>query len=199
VIEPTRTDRGASLPILPSETSQTPPAPQLPLRGPDGLLLGALKAVVRWIFLTSAAMRRRRGFSRYVLAGDCNQCAVCCEQPRLMVDWFTWNVQPFRRLFLAWQRAVNGFELVAAEPRHVFAFRCRYFDTQTRACTSYKTRPGMCRDYPRFLLEQPDPVFFSECGYRAVAANASRLLRIVNRADLSDEKREEMKRRLRLE
>jgi Fe-S-cluster containining protein len=171
----------------------------LPLRGADGPWLALLKAAARWVFLTSIAMRRRRGFSRYVLGGDCNQCAVCCEQPKLMVDWFTWNVKPFRRLFLAWQRVVNGFELFAAEPPNVFAFRCRYFDTAKRTCTSYATRPGMCRDYPLILLEQSNPTFYSECGYRAVAANASRLQRIVDRATLTDEKRAEMKRRLRLE
>jgi hypothetical protein len=57
----------------------------------------------------------------------------------------------------------------------------------------------MCRDYPLVLLEQSNPTFYSECGYRAVAANASRLLRIVNRSPLSEEERAEMKRRLRLE
>ena len=168
-------------------------------RGPDGLPLRAIKAFARAWFIVALKVRRREVFKRWVLAGECNQCAVCCERPSMMVDWAIWNVKPIRRLFLWWQRAVNGFELVAEEQPRTFAFRCHYFDTQKRVCTSYESRPGMCRDYPRLLLEQSDPTFYKECGYRAVASNSKSLLRIVERSPLSDAERAEMKRKLRLE
>ena len=169
------------------------------LRGRDGPFLRTIKATTRLSFRVSVALRRRGQFQRWVLAGDCNGCGVCCERPSIMVDWATWNVKAVRWLFLWWQRVVNGFELVAEEPQRVFAFQCRYFDTQNRKCLSYDSRPGLCRDYPRLLLEQSSPEFYKECSYRAVASNAKSLLRIVNRAPLTEDQRAEMKRKMRLE
>ena len=71
---------------------------------------------------------------------------------------------------------VNGFVLVAHEPRQrVLLFRCTHFEPVTRACDSYASRPGMCRDYPRLMLWQPGPEFLPGCGYRAIAPNAQGL------------------------
>ncbi len=115
------------------------------------------------------------------------------------VDWVTWNLPFVRAAFLWWQREVNGFELKGRERPRVFVFQCSYFDTATRRCTSYDSRPGMCRDYPRFLLEQAWPEFLPGCGYRPVIGNAARMLRVLNQAPMSDEKRAELRRRMRLE
>lgn len=81
-----------------------------------------------------------------------------------------------RAAFLWWQRVVNGFEMVSFERRPwSFSFRCTHFDEVTRTCDSYHSRPGMCRDYPRLLLDQPWPELFEACGYRAEPTNAPRL------------------------
>jgi hypothetical protein len=60
---------------------------------------------------------------------------------------------------------------------HSFVFECTHFDRITRRCDSYASRPGMCRDYPRVLLDQAAPALFRACGFRAVAPNAVGVLR----------------------
>jgi Fe-S-cluster containining protein len=103
-----------------------------------------------------------------------------------------------RRLFLWWQRRVNGFELRESRPRErVFVFECTHFDPVSRSCDSYETRPGMCRDYPRGLLDQAAPELFPDCGYRAVPANAERLAALID-ARLPPQRARELKRGLRI-
>ena len=87
-----------------------------------------------------------------------------------------WYLPTLRRLFLWWQRVVNGFELTGRDPRQrVFVFRCTHFDPTSRLCDSYDSRPGFCRDYPRGLLAQPSPQLLPGCGFRVVARNAEGL------------------------
>jgi Fe-S-cluster containining protein len=63
------------------------------------------------------------------------------------------GVPSLRRVFLWWQRVVNGFELKATHARErTFVFTCTHFDEATRLCDSYGSRPGLCRDYPRATL-----------------------------------------------
>jgi len=173
------------------------------LRDPDGFALRTLKAAARVTFDGPLRLRRiwarRRGAEAWKLGGDCQHCAACCERPSIQVDYLTWSLRMLRAPFLWWQRAVNGFELVEKERGRVFAFRCLYFEPVTRRCRSYQSRPGICRDYPRFMLEQPWPEFLPGCGYRAVSKNADRLLVTLGRASISEEKRAELKRRLKLE
>jgi hypothetical protein len=111
-----------------------------------------------------------------------------------------WSMPLLGRLFLAWQHHVNGFELARRdEEARTFVFRCSHFDAASRSCDSYESRPGMCRDYPRALLAQPDPEFFPQCGYRPVARNAARLVGELERRGIAPETVGEIKRRLRLE
>jgi hypothetical protein len=101
------------------------------------------------------------------------------------------------RVFLAWQRRVNGFELVGEDSAsRTFVFRCRHFDRETRSCDSYSSRPGMCRDYPRLLLWQSEPELLPGCGYRAVAPNAARLRERLAHLSLTPEQREKLERSL---
>ena len=81
----------------------------------------------------------------------------------------------------------------------VFIFRCTHFDWATRSCDSYGSRPGMCRDYPRVLLQQANPEFLPGCGYRPVAPNAERLVRSLERASVTREQRERLRKDLHLE
>jgi Fe-S-cluster containining protein len=168
---------------------------------PDGPLRRLIKAITRTLFLlerrTYRAYLRARGEERYVLGGECRSCAKCCEQPTLPLHPLIWYAPPLRTLFVMWQWYVNRFEYVRTDKdAHAFVFRCAHFDRDTRRCDSYESRPGICRDYPRFLLEQPWPELFEECGHRAVSKNADRLARALDQANLSPEQREKLKRRL---
>lgn len=46
-------------------------------------------------------------------------------------------------------------------------YECRWFDTETKACTNYVNRPPVCRDYPWYGAA-PDPAkaLPTECVYR---------------------------------
>jgi uncharacterized protein len=104
-----------------------------------------------------------------------------------------------RRAFLAWQRRVNGFELVSRDAaRRTFVFDCTHFDRKTRSCDSYASRPGMCRDYPRLLLWQPNPELLPGCGYRPVAPNAAALRESLARVSLTPEQRAKLEEGLHL-
>ena len=112
----------------------------------------------------------------------------------------TWSLPTLRRLFLGWQRRVNGFELTATDARaRLFVFRCSHYDRATRACDSYGSRPGMCRDYPRLLLWQPNPELLPGCGYRAMPPNVVGLRAALGRLPLTPEQRDKLRRGLRLD
>lgn len=162
-----------------------------------------VKAIARALFRAEIGARRaidrRRGRESWILGGDCGGCAKCCEAPSIQVDKITWYLPSARRLFLWWQRVVNGFELTGTEPKRTFVFKCSHFDPVTRRCDSYDTRPGICRDYPRFLLSEAWPEFFPGCGYRAIARNGKGLASALEKTALSDEEKAELRRKLRLE
>ncbi len=170
----------------------------------DGPGRRALKRVARWNFTVNLALTRawqhhRRG-EPYRLGGECRRCARCCEAPAIQVGRPTWYLPTLRRLFLAWQERVNGFVLVGRDrDQRAFIFRCTHFDPATRSCDSYDSRPGICRDYPRALLDQPNPQMLPGCGYRPVAANLEGLLRSLAARPLSPEARAKLVRGLHLE
>jgi hypothetical protein len=169
----------------------------------DAVLLRAVKRVALWGFRANLAVhrarRRRQGEEPFILGGGCRRSGACCEAPAIAVGRVTWSMRVVRRLFLAWQRRVNGFELVSADARaRLFVFRCSHFDPATRSCDSYGSRPGMCRDYPRLLLWQPNPEMLPPCGYRAIAPNAAGLRVSLERLELTPEQREKLRRGLRL-
>ena len=156
----------------------------------DGRLRRAVKAVARAGFRANLAAwrgwRSLRGDRPYLLGGACNLCAECCEAPAIKVWSLVWFLPSLRAAFLWWQRAVNGFDLVGRDAgQRVFVFRCTHFDPATRRCDSYESRPGMCRDYPRVLLDQAAPVMLPGCGYRPIAPRADALLRELRRLPLT--------------
>jgi Fe-S-cluster containining protein len=170
----------------------------------DGPVRRALKGVALSLFYVTRGIDRllarvaRR--APYRLGGDCRRCAACCEAPGIRVGFFTWYLPTLRRAFLAWQRAVNGFELTRNDSQsRVFVFRCTHFDAGTRSCDSYSSRPGMCRDYPRALLYQPHPELLPGCGYRPIARDAKRFLRLLDEQPLTVEQRARLKKNLFLE
>ena len=170
----------------------------------DGLGRRLLKRVALWNFTLELsvhrAWRRARKERPYVLAGDCRRCARCCEAPAIRVVPAVWHLAPLRRAFLWWQERVNGFRVTHELLRHrVFVFECTHFDSTSRSCDSYDSRPGMCRDYPRLLLHQPHPEFLPGCGYRALAPNAARLRDALQRAELEGAQRHQLEKDLGLD
>jgi Fe-S-cluster containining protein len=116
------------------------------------------------------------------------------------VGRFIWYFPLFQRAFLLWHRHVNGFEMVEKRRAdRAFIFRCTHFDPKTRRCDSYHSRPGMCRDYPRALLEQANPELFEGCGFKPVARDRVRLLRALEEQPLSEEQRAKLRKELYLE
>ncbi len=170
----------------------------------DGLALRALKRVLLWQYAVDSrlqrALARLRGERPWTLAGGCRRSARCCEAPALEAGLLNWSSPRVRRLFLAWQRRVNGFELSHVLPDdRLFVFRCTHFDRRTRSCDSYDSRPGICRDYPRLLLWQPQPELFAGCGYHALPPNAEGLRAALEKLELTKEQREKLRRGLRLD
>jgi len=170
----------------------------------DGPTRRVLKSLALAVFTIGVATDRllarvtRR--SPFLLGGDCQRCAACCESPAIRVGLLTWWMPTLRRAFLAWQKGVNGFSLRSSDrASRVFTFECSHFDRATRRCDSYDSRPGMCRDYPRALLYQPHPELLPGCGYRPIAPNAKRLLRVLDAQELTDEQRARLKKNLFLE
>ncbi len=163
----------------------------------DPLPIRLLKAVVRGAWTLEYAVRRTLQPSRYALAGACGGCAKCCERPSIRTGLFTRRLRRLRSAFVLWQRWVNGFELVEVDQQaQHFVFRCTHFDRGTRRCDSYASRPFLCRDYPRALLDQPWPELFPECGFRPLAKNAEAMLADLERRGIPEEKRGELERRL---
>jgi len=172
----------------------------------DGLVRRALKGAALGWFRATVGLDRlvagALGHRRYTLGGECRACAACCEAPSIRVGWLAWYLPTWRRLFLAWQERVNGFVLVEADRgARTFVFRCTHFDTRTRRCDSYESRPGMCRDYPRLQLYAASPEMLPGCGYRPVARGreAKRLLRVLSEQPMDDAQRARLKKDLFLE
>lgn len=137
---------------------------------------------------------------RYDLGGGCIACAKCCEAPGIQVGFLTWYLPLLRRIFLLWHRQVNRFELVETRrAERAFIFRCTHFDPRTRRCDSYHSRPGMCRDYPRLLLEQANPEFFEGCGFKAITKSRTSLLTSLEELQLTKEQMKKLKKGLYLE
>ncbi len=170
----------------------------------DGSLRRVVKAVARGAFFLNVqadrGLRRLRGEQTFLLGGSCQRCAACCEAPAIRVHALVWLAPTLRRAFLWWQRQVNGFALIEARRRErTFVFRCTHFDPGTRSCDSYASRPGMCRDYPRALLQQASPELLPGCGYRPLARNAEALRKALLDRPLTAEQHERLRRQLFLE
>jgi Fe-S-cluster containining protein len=170
----------------------------------DGPVRRTVKRLSLWNFQLSLWLHRRKlrreGQEHYLLGGDCRKCAKCCEAPEIQVGTLTWHLPLFRRLFLAWQHHVNGFHLTGVDDEaQAFVFRCSHFDWTTRTCDSYDSRPGVCRDYPRNLLEQPRPEFLEGCGYRAVWRKSVSLASALEAAGVSKETMERLREQLYIE
>jgi Fe-S-cluster containining protein len=88
---------------------------------------------------------------------DCDACpAYCCSYPRIIVS--KKDLTRLGKFFgISGKQARKSFTKKGSEPgervlRHrkdeVFGTACRFLDKETRMCSIYHARPGICRDYP---------------------------------------------------
>jgi len=160
----------------------------------------AIKAVARWRYgVDLAATRRlRRWFGHdqpLTLQGACTACGACCETPAVQVWPPLLYFRRVRALILAWHRHINGFELIGQDRRHgVLIFRCTHYDPATKLCDSYDSRPGLCRDYPRNLLDDPRPEFLPPCTLYPLHRDHERRRAELGLAELPPDKRDKVAR-----
>ena len=160
----------------------------------DGALRRAIKRVALVVHDARLAIHRQQADRRYDLGGECGRCSACCEEPAMQVSRLTWYFPFARHVFLAWHRHVNGFELAESHRNdRILVFHCTHFDRDAHACDTYETRPGMCRDYPRLLLEHANPDFLEGCGFRALPRNRAELVQILREHEVSPEQMQKIR------
>lgn len=167
----------------------------------DGFVIRVVKRVAHGVNALELRLRRRwlarSGHPRYRLTGTCNGCGRCCDALAIQVERFTWNSRVLRAAFLWYQRRINGFELVATDPRFkLFRFRCTHYDAVKKQCDSYETRPHFCRDYPLNVTYDAAPELFPECSYGVVDKHASALVEAMQAAGVAPEKLEAVRKKL---
>jgi Fe-S-cluster containining protein len=170
----------------------------------DGPFRSAVKLLALGVYNFRLTIHRvqkaAHGDIPYELGGSCIRCAKCCEAPGIQVGVLTWYLPVFQRIFLLWHRHVNGFEMLEkSRADRAFLFRCTHFDPATRLCDSYHSRPGMCRDYPRPLLEQANPELFEGCGFKPLAKDRVQLLSVIDSQPMTEEQRSKLRKELFLE
>lgn len=88
---------------------------------------------------------------------NCDKCpAYCCSYPRIIV-----NKRDLKRLArhlgVSLEKArkkytkkgeEKGERIMRHQVDEVFGTVCQFLDLESRNCTIYKARPGICRDYP---------------------------------------------------
>ena len=166
----------------------------------DGPFLRSVKRIGLGVYYARLWLHRAQADTRYDLGGECVRCAKCCEAPGIQVGKLVWYLPLAHRVFLWWHAKINGFELIETRREDkAFIFKCTHFEVDTRRCDSYDSRPGMCRDYPRPLLEQANPEFFDGCGYKPLARNREQLVQILEHQSLTPEQMAKLKKGLYLD
>lgn len=100
---------------------------------------------------------------------ECNSCGCCChpvslpytqrEYAQLLPGTIDEEDRQFvlselrqlkKREGLALAPWLRGHMLADkhGQPVDVVFYECKHFDVETRRCTNYENRPGMCRDFP---------------------------------------------------
>ena len=109
----------------------------------------------------------------------------------------TWHLRSLRWLVTTWQSVVNGFQIIHLERRQrLLVFSCTHYDRVAKRCDSYRSRPGICRNYPVRLLCQPWPELFDECGHSVVVRNASGMRDALARTHLTEMERRALEKKL---
>lgn len=169
----------------------------------DGIVKKLIKRIVWWRYATDLWITREilkfRGEERYYLKGQCNRCGRCCETPSIQMTEIGYHIEFFRKWVILWHKHINGFRLINQHKHEAtLTFSCSHFNSETRECDSYSSRPGMCRDYPLNQIYSVNPRFFPECGFYAVDKRADSFRSALEKTGLPQQKLEELFRRLHL-
>lgn len=88
---------------------------------------------------------------------NCDKCpAYCCSYPRIqttrkdiqrLADYFGVSFKKARKKYTK-KGEEKGERVLRHQRDHVYESVCAFLDSETRQCTIYKGRPGICRDYP---------------------------------------------------
>jgi uncharacterized protein len=166
----------------------------------DGPWRRGVKALARWRYAADLAVTRRLRAARgetepYELHGACTACGACCESPAIQVWPPLLRLRSARLVLRLWHRWVNGFEQIGMDRKHgVLIFHCTHYDPQSKRCDSYESRPGMCRDYPVNLLDEPRPQFLPPCTLYALHRDHDQRRAELDELELSPEKRRKVER-----
>ena len=165
----------------------------------DGPVRRTVKACVRAIWWAEHAWRRRLRPPRFALTGTCEGCGACCERPTIAVGRLLWFAPLLRRIFIGWQRHINGFVfLERVRQGRALVFRCTHYDPRSQRCDSHDSRPWMCRDYPRVVLDHAWPELFSDCSHGLVDTRGAGLAEAIDALELAPGEAVRLKARLRL-
>ncbi len=88
---------------------------------------------------------------------NCRNCpAYCCSYPRVIVTkkdlkrlarHFGISLKKARKKFTK-KGEEKGERVLRHRKDHIYKSVCRFLDRETRRCTVYDARPGICREYP---------------------------------------------------
>jgi uncharacterized protein len=170
----------------------------------DRAALAHFKRIIRLLWSVELWLRRELRLGKrwryWKLEGECDACGSCCVEPSIHVGPVTWHLPFARWLFVAWQSRVNGLEYIGEdEHTHDLLFRCTHYEPTSKRCDSYTSRPSMCRDYPKALLDQAWPELFPECSHRVRPRKAEQLRQGIEATSLSPEAKAELRRKLRID
>jgi uncharacterized protein len=88
---------------------------------------------------------------------NCERCpSYCCSYPRIPIEesdvlrlaqHFGLAPEAARRRFTK-RSSEPGERVLRHQPDVIYGTVCRFLDRETRRCTVYEARPGICRNYP---------------------------------------------------
>ncbi len=88
---------------------------------------------------------------------NCDKCpAYCCSYPRIvttradirrLAKRFELTFEQARERFTK-DGEEKGERVLRHRHDHIYDSVCRFLDRETRQCTIYDARPGICREYP---------------------------------------------------
>lgn len=86
---------------------------------------------------------------------DCAKCpAYCCSYDRIIVEKRDLNrlakhfgVTP-EEAAKRFTKTVEGEQVLRQQKDEIYGSICTFIDLETRRCTVYEARPGVCHEYP---------------------------------------------------
>ena len=120
--------------------------------------------------ITDDSVIKTKGRELHVLF-NCSKCpAYCCSYDRIEVTRRD-IIRMARHFGLTYQQTEERYTKVAYGERvlrrkrdHIYKQVCQFLDKDSRRCTIYEARPGVCREYPDSL----------RCGYYDFLASERR-------------------------